>query len=106
MSLRTKEIKLRLKEEELFMLNEKAKLCKCSREKFLRLVIFDIEPRIPPPMDYYKLIKEFNAIGNNLNQLAKMAYIQGINDTKIEDTLMRLNALIAVADKQIRSGEQ
>lgn len=99
---RTKEVKVRLSEMELAELNKKATSCKCSREKFLRLVLSEVSLKAPPPLEYYQLIKEFNAIGNNLNQLVKLAYVSEIDKTQLEDVLSKLDILIKVLDKQIR----
>lgn len=87
---------------ELRELNEKANLCKCSREKFLRLVLSETQVKAPPPIQYYTLIKEFNAIGNNLNQLVKVAYIREIDKVQLYTTLSNLDKLIGTADKHIR----
>ena len=93
---------MRLSELELAELNEKATLCKCNREKFLRLVLSEVSLKASPPLEYYQLIKEFNAIGNNLNQLVRLAYVREIDKTQIEDVLSKLDTLIKEVDKQIR----
>lgn len=87
---------------ELLELNEKANLCKCSREKFLRLVLSETQIKAPPPIEYYTLIKEFNAIGNNLNQLVKLAYARENDKVQLYTTLSNLDGLIETADKHIR----
>ncbi|MEG0960248.1 MAG: MbeCy [Erysipelotrichaceae bacterium] len=99
---RTKEIKIRLSEDELNLLNEKASICKCSREKFSRLVLFDVVPSVPPPIEYYRLLKEWNAIGINLNQLTKLAHIQRMTELPVDSVLTDLHELIKRSDEQIR----
>lgn len=44
-----------------------------SRESYLRLLINGYEPKASPPLEYHALIRELNAIGNNLNQIAAQA---------------------------------
>ena len=44
-----------------------------SRESYLRILINGYEPKALPPLEYHALIRELNAIGNNLNQIAAQA---------------------------------
>lgn len=59
--------------------NEAKRLESCSkksglsRESYLRLLINGYEPKVLPPLEYHALIRELNAIGNNLNQIAAHA---------------------------------
>ena len=58
---------------------EKAALdCKCtsarlSRAAFLRACILEKSIRAPPEAEYTRLYREVNAIGHNVNQIAKAA---------------------------------
>jgi len=58
---------------------EKAALdCKCSaarlsRAAFLRAAILEKSIRAPPEADYSRLYREVNAIGHNINQIARAA---------------------------------
>ena len=53
-------------------------------------------------MDYQKLINEFNSIGNNLNQLVKMAYYQPLIEQETLSTLSQLKSLISSTEFMIR----
>lgn len=103
---RTKEIKVRLSEEELNELNDKANACKSSREKYARQVLQNVVPKVPPPLEYFKLIREFNAVGNNLNQLVKLAYSQAIIESEAKVVLAKLNEIIVAVDRAVHSQRQ
>lgn len=102
MAVRTKEIKVRMSDDEFALLNEKVQKCGMSREKFIRLVLSDYQPKELPPIEYFKLIKEFNSNGNNLNQLVKLAYVHGIDITKLNEVLDKHEHLLLELDGQIR----
>jgi hypothetical protein len=44
-----------------------------SQESYLRFLINGYEPKASPPLEYHALLRELNAIGNNLNQIAAQA---------------------------------
>ena len=74
---RIKEIKIRFNDDELASLNAYvSKVGYTSREKYIRTVLLKNVPKEQPNIDYQKLIKEFNSIGNNINQLVKLTYHQ------------------------------
>lgn len=99
---RTNEIKLRLSDIELSKLNQRCSVCKCSREKYIRMVLEEAVVHIPPPLPYYDLIKEINAIGNNLNQLVKIGHIQGLDIGCVEAIILELKDMIQKLDQTIR----
>ena len=102
MAERNKEIKVRMSDDDFAFLNEKVQKCGMSREKFIRLVLSDYQPKELPPIEYFKLIKELNANGNNLNQLVKLAYLQGIDTSRLNDVLNKHEQLLLQLDKQVR----
>lgn len=102
MAVRTKEIKVRMSDYEFALLNEKVQKCGMSREKFIRLILSDYQPKELPPIEYFKLIKELNANGNNINQIVKIAYIQGIDITGLNEVLNKHEQLLLKLDKQVR----
>lgn len=102
MAVRTKEIKVRMSDDEFALLNEKVQKCGMSREKFVRLVLNDYQPKELPPIEYFKLIKELNANGNNLNQLVKLTYLQGIDIQRLNDVLNTHERILLELDKQVR----
>lgn len=87
MAVRTKELKVRMSDEEFVLLNEKVQKCGMSREKFIRLVLIDYQPKEVPSIEYFTLIKELNANGSNLNQIVKIAYLQGIEISRLNEIL-------------------
>lgn len=53
-------------------------------------------------MEYQKLIQEFNAIGNNLNQLTRNSYYQSM-ENEIKDVLIQLKDMIVNLDNEVRN---
>ena len=102
MAVRTKELKVRMSDNEFDLLNEKVQKCGVSREKFIRLVLSDYQPKELPPIEYFTLIKELNDNGNNLNQIVRIAYIQGIDITGLNEGLNKHEQLLLKLDKQVR----
>lgn len=100
---RIKEIKIRFNDDELASLNAYvSKVGYTSREKYIRTVLLKNVPKEQPNIDYQKLIKEFNSIGNNLNQLVKLTYHQPLLYDKTNTCLDNLNDLIKTTEQTIR----
>ena len=100
---RKKEVKIRFTDDELSLLNRYvSKVGYTSREKYIRSVLFENVPKEQPNIDYPKLIKEFNLIGNNLNQLVKIAYHQPVIYEVTKTCLDNLNELIKTTEETIR----
>lgn len=72
---------VRLSEKENEWLQKHVQETGLSREVFLRSLINGYQPKPLPPLDYYTLLRELQAIGNNLNQLAAKANATGHIDT-------------------------
>ncbi|MCK9910645.1 MobC family plasmid mobilization relaxosome protein, partial [Microbacteriaceae bacterium K1510] len=51
-----------------------------SKEAYIRSLISGYVPKSLPPPDYYAMMRQLHAIGNNLNQLAEKAYTTGYLD--------------------------
>ena len=87
------EIHFFLNEEENNQLNKLVKETNISKSNLLRCLICGFTPVEAPPADYPKLIKELRAVGNNLNQLVRLArttgYINTPELTKILDDLRK-----------------
>lgn len=80
MMSRKKEIKIRLSEKELEILNHNVSLTGLSREAYLRLIIKKIVPANTPSVELVETIKQLRAIGNNMNQLVMIAHKTGSID--------------------------
>lgn len=74
MMKRTKEIKVRLSDEEFEKLNQDVLESGLSREEYVRLLLRKVVPSSKPSPDFIETIKQLRMIGNNLNQIAVIAY--------------------------------
>ena len=70
-------IGLRLSDRELTLLNGKAKEAGIKREAYLRFLINGYVPKAVPPPDYFSMMRELHAIGNNIHQIAARANATG-----------------------------
>ncbi len=61
-----------------------------SREAYLRHLINGVVPQDAPPPDYFSMMKELHAIGNNLNQIAQKAHVLNVMDVQRYDENMHL----------------
>lgn len=68
---------VRLNEKEQQHLASQVKKSGLSQEAFIRFLINGYVPKALPPLDYYAMMRELHAIGNNLNQLAAKAHAIG-----------------------------
>jgi hypothetical protein len=59
-----------LNDSERHQLEKKVVACGLSVSSYIRLLIIGYEPKPKPPPEYYEILKELHAIGNNLNQIA------------------------------------
>ena len=81
-------ISVRLTEKEHKRLKENAAACALKMEPYIRKLIMGKEVRPRPPDEYVKLLREINAIGNNINQIAHIANAEKhISADKIEEVL-------------------
>lgn len=74
---------VRLNEREQQHLACQVKKSGLSQEAFIRTLINGYVPKALPPPDYYTMMRELHAIGNNLNQLAAKAHATGYLDRAI-----------------------
>jgi hypothetical protein len=72
-----------LNEKENTRFDDSAKKAGLSRESYLRMLINGFVPKELPPLDYRALIRELQAIGVNLNQIAAKANATGHIDNSI-----------------------
>ena len=83
------EIKVRLTEDEAGRLNERVRKSGLSREAYIRQLCNGYLPRDAPPPDYYAMMRELNAIGRNLNQIAQKAHVLHVMDVQRYDAQVR-----------------
>ena len=88
MKKRTIEIKIRLTEKEFDAITKRAKNSGYSRESYIRSLMDEQIPRPMPPLDYHAMMREFHAIGNNLNQIARKAHVLRVIDAKRYDAVL------------------
>lgn len=85
---RTTAVLVRLSEKEKEHLKSQAAACALKMEPYIRKLIMGKEVRPRPPDEYVKLLREINAIGNNINQIAHIANAeQHISESKINEVL-------------------
>ena len=86
---------VRLSEKEKEHLKSQAAACALKMEPYIRKLIMGKEVRPRPPDEYVKLLREINAIGNNINQIAHIANAeQRISEDKIETVLQMQNDIM------------
>ncbi len=89
MRTRNIEIKVRLNRKEAEGLEKRVKKSGLSREAYLRHLIGGSIPRDAPPPDYFAMMRELQAIGNNLNQIAQKAHVLEVVDVQRYDAAVR-----------------
>ena len=104
MNKRIYEIKVRLAADEMAYLNQLVAASGLSRETYWRMVSSGVVPKEAPPPDFWAMMRELHAIGNNLNQIAMNAHVLNAIDAKHYDEGVQLfqdavqNILSAVLD--------
>lgn len=92
---RTTAVLVRLSEKEKEHLKSQAAACALKMEPYIRKLIMGKEVRPRPPDEYVKLLREINAIGNNINQIAHIANAeQHISESKINEVLHLQNEIM------------
>lgn len=95
MEKRDRAVLVRLTKNEKLALQKKASSCGMKTEPFIRKLITGIEIKARPPNEYAQLIREVNAIGNNINQIAHIANAEGrISEEKIQSVMRYQSDLI------------
>ena len=86
---------VRLSPKEKEHLKAQAEACALKMEPYIRKLIMGKEVRPRPPDEYIKLLREINAIGNNINQIAHIANAeQHISESKINEVLHLQNEIM------------
>ena len=78
-----------------------------SQESYLRSLIAGYVPKELPPLEYHVLLRELNAIGNNLNQIAAQANaIKYIDKTTFIYEANRLRRAVQVIQEAFTAPER
>ena len=86
---------VRLSPKEKEHLKAQAEACALKMEPYIRKLIMGSVIRPRPPDEYVKLLREINAIGNNINQIAHIANAeQHISESKINEVLHLQNEIM------------
>ena len=86
---------VRLSQKEKEHLKSQATACALKMEPYIRKLIMGNVIRPRPPNEYVKLLREINAIGNNINQIAHIANAeQRISENKINEVLHLQNEIM------------
>ncbi|WP_438264183.1 plasmid mobilization protein [Anaerotruncus rubiinfantis] len=91
---RTKKLSVRLTESEYRHLKGQADLCSMKMEPLIRQLIMGVELHPRPPDEFAALLRELSAIGNNLNQLARVANATGSISAKAVETMLERHSEI------------
>lgn len=70
-------ITFRLNAKEQQQLKKNVKRTGLSQETYIRRLIEGYVPKELPPIDYHAMMRELNAIGNSMNQIAARANATG-----------------------------
>lgn len=104
---RNNRMTLRLSDNECQTLKQSSEKVGVPREVYLRMLIMGTQPKEKPSADFYGVMKELNAIGNSINQIAKVANSKGfINVKAYEENVRRLNEFIVEISKSVFTPER
>lgn len=109
MKMRKRNIQVitRLNKEEHSKLKKLVRKSGLTQEAYLRHLINGVVPMETPPLDYYDMMKELHAIGNNMNQIAAKAnrtnlidasqYNDNVND--LEKAIVKITNAVVLPKK-------
>ncbi len=85
---RTKEIKVRMTEEEFERVTELAHATVLSREAFIRRALRGTSIRQRPPAEYGEIVRELRGIGSNVHQLLlKARTLDYVDEIMLQETV-------------------
>lgn len=107
MRTRNRTVLLRLSDKELIHLHTLVEKSGLSQEANLRSLIAGLRPRDKPPPNYFAVMRELLAIGNNMNQIAAKMHSRGVMDAerydaetrKLAATLTKITAIISSPER-------
>jgi hypothetical protein len=77
---RSRQLVTRLTQEEYDCIIRTQKLSGLSGEVFRRNVLLGVVLKEAPPADYFELIRQLRILGNNINQIARVANACGMTE--------------------------
>lgn len=85
---RTKEIKVRMTEEEFDRVTALAQATVLSREEFIRQALRGTTIRASPPAEYVEILREMRRMGNNVHQLLiKARTLEFVDEIMLQETV-------------------
>lgn len=94
MRSRTESVLIRLTKTEKSKLKSQAEIAGLKMEPFVRKLIMGVDIRPRPPDNISRLLREINAIGNNINQIARMANTcKNVSSNDIDEVLKLLGEI-------------
>ena len=94
MSERKYEFHIYLNEEEKDALCKLSEITKLSKSQLIREIILGYSPPEGPPANYGELIYQLRCLGNNINQILRIARTNGIlNPVELEKHLSELRTI-------------
>ena len=85
---RTKEIKVRMTEEEFDRVTELAQATVLSREEFIRMALRGTTLRERPPTEYDEIVRELRGIGSSVHQLLlKARTLEFVDEIMLQETV-------------------
>jgi len=100
-----KQIKLNCREAR--QLSEKADKACLSESALIRLLIQGYEPREKPDNRFYEFTKRLNAVADNLQRIADVAYATGnIDKEDYESEVEGLHSFIAAMEKKLLENDK
>lgn len=113
MRKRNIQINVRLNSEEQQHLIKQVKKTGISQEAFIRSLINGYILKALPAPEYYSMIKELHAIGNNLNQIAARANAIGLIDktifqyeaNRLRKAVLDIQAAVTLPERRKENGD-
>ena len=95
MRKRNIQIITRLSKEEDQRFRKLVKKSGLSQAGYVRHLINGVVPQDAPPPDYFAMMRELHAIGNNLNQIAQKAHVLNALDVmRYDEACRKLDAAV------------
>jgi len=93
-------ITFRLNRTESERFRKQVKKSGLNQESYIRHIINGLVPADVPPPDYFSMMRELHAIGNNMNQIAQKAHVLNVVDARrYDDTVKSLDkAILAITN--------